>query len=75
MLRMNVFFEGFYDGIYYPLDNKTHFKNAITLRNKWMIDNADLLICYVEKGRKGGAMTTLNYAKKQGLRVINLATK
>lgn len=74
-VKDECFFERFYDGIYYPLDHKTHFKKAITLRNKWMIDNADLLICYVEEGRKGGALTTMNYAKKQGLRIINLAIR
>ena len=36
--------------------------------------NADLLIAYVEKGRKGGAMTTLKYAEKKGIEIINLSS-
>ena len=69
------YYEKFYDEIWYPIDGKTHPKAAITKRNQWMVDNADLLICYVEEGRKGGALTTLKYAEKQGVEIINLATR
>ena len=69
------YLESFYDGIYYPLNSKTHFKSAITKRNMWMIDNADLLICYVEKTRQGGAFTALKYAEKQRIQTINLANE
>ena len=74
-VKDEYFLEQFYDEIYYPLDHKTHFKEAITKRNRWMIDNADLLICYVEEGRYGGAMTTLKYAQNSRIRIINLAEK
>ena len=47
-----------------------HPKGAITKRNCWMVDECDLLLCYV--GREGGAARTLQYAKKKGKRVINL---
>ena len=67
-------YEKFYDEIWYPIDSKTHPKAAITKRNQWMIDNADLLIAYVEEGRNGGAMTTLKYAEKKGIEIINLAS-
>lgn len=66
-------YENFYDEIWYPIDSKTHPKAAITKRNQWMIDNADLLVAYVEPDRKGGALTTLKYAQKQGVEIINLA--
>ena len=69
------FLENFYDELIYPIDSKTHFKAAIKKRNEWMINNADILICYVEEGRSGGAMTALSFAKKQGLKIINLAHK
>ena len=69
------FFEEFYDEIIYPIDRSVHFKEAITKRNEWIMDNSDLLICYIEQKRKGGALTALNYATKQGLKIINLATK
>ncbi len=72
-MKDDPYFEKFYDEIWYPVDEKTHPKAAITKRNQWMIDNTDLLVAYVEPDRKGGAMTTLKYAKKQGVEVINLA--
>ena len=53
---------------------KTHPKGAITKRNRWMVEQADLLICYIER-EEGGAFTALKYAKKQKKTIINLATK
>ena len=51
----------------------THFKRQITLSNRMMIDSCDTLICYVnEKTYRSGAKTALNYAKKCGLKIINL---
>ena len=63
-----------YDSSFYPFKKPVHFKSAIIKRNQWMIDNADLLVAYVEEGRKGGAMTTLKYAEKKGIEIINLAS-
>jgi hypothetical protein len=38
-----------------------------------MIDNCDTLICYVNKKHNpSGAKTTMNYAKRKGLEIINL---
>ena len=37
-----------------------------------MVDRADLIICYIEH-EKGGAWQTIDYARKQGKVVINLA--
>ena len=48
-----------------------HFKAAITIRNKSMVDRADLIICAVER-KQGGAWTAVKYAKDQGKEVINL---
>ncbi len=41
-----------------------HPKRAITERNRFMIDNCDLLICHIEQ--KGGAANTLKYAESKG---------
>ena len=49
-----------------------HYKNAIVLRNRCMVDRANLVICYV-KQRKGGAYAALSYAQKQGKEIVNLA--
>ncbi len=71
-MKNDADYEKFYDEIWYPIDRKVHPKSAITKRNCWMIDNADLLIAYVEESRKGGAWATLKYAEKQGVEIINL---
>lgn len=50
----------------------THPKSAIQIRNREMVDCADLVICYITH-KKGGAWQTVQYAIKQGKTVINLA--
>ena len=52
--------------------SRTHFKNAMQVRNRSMVDRADLVICYIERN-EGGAYQTIQYAKKQGKTIINLA--
>ena len=72
-MRNDEYYEKFYDEVQYPVSFKTYPKSAITKRNKWMIDNSELLVAFVEEGRKGGALTTLKYAEKKGVPIINLA--
>ena len=74
-VKDECYYEEYYDNIYYPLDPKTHYKNAIQKRNEWLVENCDMLIAYVEPNRVGGAMTTLQYAKKSGANIINLYDK
>ena len=42
-------------------------------RNRWMADNSSVCIAYLTS-KRGGTAYTYNYALKNGLRVINLAT-
>lgn len=49
-----------------------HPKSAIQIRNREMVDRADLIICYIEH-EKGGAWQTVQYVIKQCKTVINLA--
>ena len=72
-MKDDPYYENFYDEIQYPVDRKTHPKVAITKRNEWMLDHADLLVAYVEPDRCGGALTALKYAEKKGVEIINLA--
>ena len=59
-------FARYYDSIIIPeCLNNTHPKNAITKRNKWMVENTDLVICYVEN-KCGGAYNALKYAERLG---------
>ena len=72
-MKDDEYYEKFYDEVQYPVDSRTHPKAAIKKRNRWMIENAELLVAFVEKGKNGGAMTTLKYAQKLGVEIINLA--
>ena len=49
-----------------------HPKSSIQIRNREMVDRADLIICYVEE-KRGGAWQTIQYATTQEKIVINLA--
>ena len=74
-MKDDEYYEKFYDEIQYPVDSRAHPKAAITKRNRWMIENAELLVAFVEKKRKGGAMTALKYAQARGVKIINLALR
>ena len=74
-MKDDIYYKDFYDEIEYPIDSKTHPKGAITKRNRWLVENADMLLAYVEEGKNGGAMTALKYAEKLGVKIINLAEK
>lgn len=52
--------------------SKAHPKAAIQIRNREMVERADLILCCIER-EKGGAWQTVRYAMKQGKDVINLA--
>ena len=66
------YYEDYYDEIVIPdVIGKAHPKAAITLRNRWMVDAADLVIAYIEH-EEGGAYETVKYANTLGKRVINL---
>lgn len=53
---------------------KAHPKSAIQIRNREMVDRADLIVCYVDH-KGGGAYETLKYAKKRRKTFINLFEK
>lgn len=43
-------------------------------RNRALVDNADVCVCYLRK-TTGGTAYTVRYAESKGLRIINLAKK
>lgn len=47
-------------------------KFAIIHRNRWMVEQADCIIAYVQHSW-GGAAQTLSYARRRGLAITNLA--
>lgn len=61
-----------YDLTVYPPLEGVPPKFAISARNKWMVDSADLIIAYVSRPY-GGAYKALKYARRKNKHIINLA--
>lgn len=60
------------DTVMYDIEEE-HFKRKISASNRQMIDQCDTLICYVDtKTYYSGAKKALAYAKRRGLKIINL---
>jgi len=58
-------FHSYYDEIEIcEAASAAHFKRAIQIRNRSMIDRSDLVVFFVER-ESGGAWQTMQYAKKQ----------
>lgn len=74
-LNSRDFLEDYYNDIEICYKSSIAFpKSAIEIRNKYMIDQADLVICYVEDNH-GGAYKVMQYAIKKSKPVLNLAPK
>ncbi len=69
------YYEDYYSEIEVSYNaSKVYPKAALQIRNREMVDRADLVICYIEK-QEGGAWQTMRYAADQGKPIINLAEK
>lgn len=67
------YYEDYYDDVIIPVCLfQLHPKARIAARNKYMVDNADLCIFFVER-EQGGAYEALRYARSVGRDRINLA--
>ncbi|MGN0631242.1 MAG: hypothetical protein ACI4JN_07945 [Ruminococcus sp.] len=51
---------------------EAHPKSAIQVRNRSIVDRSDLVICCIQH-KSGGAYRTIQYAEKQGRKIVNLA--
>lgn len=49
-----------------------HYKSAIQVRNRCMVDRSDLVVCCIQR-KRGGAYKTVQYALQQGKQVRNLS--
>ena len=63
-----------YDGIIYPSLEKSPPKFAISHRNKWMVEQADFVIAYIDHSW-GGAYQTYKHAKRKSKPLLNLTGK
>ena len=58
-----------YDYTTYPPLESVPKRFAISRRNRWMVDNSDVLVAYVTR-EWGGAATTLKYAERKKKEII-----
>ena len=61
-----------YDAIIYPEIESVPLRFAISHRNRWMIEKADLVIAYINH-QSGGAYQTYRHAISKSKPVFNLA--
>lgn len=53
---------------------EVHPKSAIQVRNRNIVDRSDLVVCCI-RHKNGGAYRTIQYAEKQGKRIVNIANE
>lgn len=56
----------------YVYTSENYFNGCMQKRNRPLVDNSSLCVCYLTENR-GGTVYTVNYARQKGLKVINLA--
>ena len=66
-------FRAYYDEIEVcQSSSQVHYKSAIQIRNREMVDRSDLVVFCVER-KSGGAYQTMKYAERQHVRFVNIA--
>ncbi len=60
-----------YDTILYPALEHVPPRYAISHRNRWIVDQADLIVAYVTRSY-GGAYTTYRYALRKNKEIFHL---
>lgn len=48
-----------------------YFNGCMQARDRFMVDNSGVLVCFLRKS-DGGTFYTVNYAKKKGIKIIEL---
>lgn len=73
-LHNTASFQAYYDEVELCQSSAAaHFKAAIQIRNRAMVDRSDLAVFCVAHA-SGGAYQTLRYAARQGKRILNLGS-
>ena len=50
---------------------KAHYKSAMQIRNRAMVNRSDLVICCIQR-KSGGAYKTVQYAERIGRQILYL---
>ncbi|MBQ7124863.1 MAG: DUF1273 family protein [Clostridia bacterium] len=53
--------------------SEEYSRACMQMRNKYMVDRSSICLCWLSSS-KGGTFNTVSYAKKQGIKVINLTS-
>lgn len=56
---------------YYKLICEEYTSYCMLKRNRFMVDNANTLVCYLREN-SGGTFYTVNYAKEKGVKIIEV---
>ena len=75
--RFSPFWRERYDKILEAADkvvvlSDKYYNGCFAKRNRYMVDNSDVVLTYFD-GKPGGTGSTLNYAKKLGKSIVNIA--
>ena len=69
------YYDDFFDYVEVCTESaEKHPKSAIQVRNKHIVDRSDFIVFWIER-ESGGAYRTMQYAKKYGKEMINLAVQ
>lgn len=49
----------------------SYFEGCMHLRDRYLVDNCDVLVCYLRR-KSGGTFYTVHYAKQKGVSLIEL---
>ena len=72
-IKNQKYYDEFFDYIEVCTESeKAHPKQAIQVRNRYMVDRSDLTVFWVER-KTGGAYMTMKYAENKQAEMINLA--
>ena len=64
------YYSAMFDDVIIPTDLMgIHYKTAIKARNRWIVDNSDVVIGYIIRDY-GGAYTAIKYAEKKNKKII-----
>lgn len=67
--KINTLQPGIYDEIIVPDLENVYYKRSIIMRNRWMAENSDIMLCGV-KHDYGGAYQMMKYAEKLGIKIV-----
>ena len=63
-----------FDEIVYPCGESVPYRFAISHRNRWMVERADLVLAFINRSW-GGAYQTYLHARRKQKKIINLARR